>query len=100
MTTPQPQPVQPAKPAAKPLADPQEEKLRLAKEEEDQRAKTADPPVKTIADEQRERSAEIEEEGVEPWKEKRDMRPPGERPQQVPGVAPRNEKDASHPARK
>jgi hypothetical protein len=98
MTTPQPQPAKPAE--KKSLADPQEEKLRVAKEEEDQRAKTADPPVRTIADEQRERSAEIEAEGVEPWKEKRDMRPPGERPQQVPGVTPRNEKDASHPARK
>jgi hypothetical protein len=82
-------------PAHKPLADPQEEKLRLAKEEAEQRAKIADPPVKTVADEQRERSAEIEQEGVEPWKEKRDMRPPDQRPQQVAGVS----KDAGHPAK-
>jgi hypothetical protein len=33
-----------------------------------------DPPVKTIADEQRERSAEIEKEGIEAFKARLDQR--------------------------
>jgi translation initiation factor IF-2 len=37
-------------------------------------AKPAPAPVKTIADEQRERSEEIQREGVEAWKAKHDER--------------------------
>jgi hypothetical protein len=44
----------------------------------------------TIAEEQRRRSEEIEKEGVEPWKAKRDQRPDNEKPRQVEGVTPRS----------
>jgi hypothetical protein len=42
----------------------------------------------TIAEEQRRRSEEIDKEGVEKWKAKRDERPDDERPEQVKGVGP------------
>lgn len=46
------------------------------------------PPVHTIADEQRMRSAEVQAQGVEPWKQAHDERTEEERrPRQVPGVA-------------
>ena len=46
-----------------------------------------EPPVKTVADEQRERSEEIQKQGVEAWKAAHDGRSPEERQgRQVPGV--------------
>lgn len=60
-------------------------------EDEDETSKPEihDPPpaVKTIADEQRERSAEIERQGVEEWKAERDERTEEDKQgRQVPGV--------------
>ena len=47
------------------------------------------PPVRTIADEQRERSAEIQAQGVESWKAEHDERSEEDKkPHQVRGVAP------------
>jgi hypothetical protein len=47
-----------------------------------------EPLVQTVADEQRERSAEIEHEGVEKWKEQHDERAPEDRTNKpTPGVA-------------
>jgi hypothetical protein len=42
----------------------------------------------TIAEEQRRRAEEIDREGVEPWKAKRDERPDDEKPKPVKGVSP------------
>jgi hypothetical protein len=55
-------------------------------------AKPAAPsaePVRTIADEQRERSEEIQRQGVEAWKAAHDERGPDDKPKPVPGVSPR-----------
>jgi hypothetical protein len=81
MPTP-PQPARPAppQPAASPKTQPEPNGARAAPE--------PDPPVKTIADEQRERSEEIQAEGVERYKAKRDERDPRDRPRTVPGVSP------------
>jgi hypothetical protein len=46
-------------------------------------------PARTIADEQRERSEDIQRQGVEAWKAERDERDPDEKPRQVSGVSPR-----------
>jgi hypothetical protein len=43
-------------------------------------------PVKTIADEQRERSEEMQGEGMQAWKDEHDERDPDEKPKTVPGV--------------
>jgi hypothetical protein len=66
------------------------------KPEDPQAAKTSEPhpkppePVKTIADEQRERSDEIQREGVEAWKAKHDERTEDEKKGRVvTGVAHR-----------
>ena len=83
---PAPKPSDPHPPAAKapahPNADPQEAKVEGYQV-------SAEPPVETIADEQRERSAEIEEQGVDAWKAAHDERDPDEEPKVVPGVAHR-----------
>ena len=82
---PKPQTPPPA-PAPKP-ADPPEAKAKVeghaAKQPE------PEPPVKTVADEQRERSEEMQREGVEAWKAAHDERSEEERqPKQVPGSQP------------
>ena len=76
------QPKAPAK-----AAQHQPEPHPLAAEET---APTAAPaPVRTIADEQRERSAEIQAEGTEKWKQEHDERSAEEKQgRQVEGVAP------------
>ena len=52
-------------------------------------APAAPAPVRTIADEQRERSAEIQAEGTEKWKQEHDERSAEEKQgRQVEGVAP------------
>ena len=83
---PAPKPSDPHPPAAKapahPNADPQEAKAEGYKVD-------PVPPVQTIADEQRERSAEIEEQGVDAWKAVNDERSPDEKPKVVPGVSHR-----------
>ena len=83
---PAPKPSDPHPPAAKapvhPNADPQEAKAEGYKVD-------PVPPVETIADEQRERSAEIEEQGVDAWKAAQDERDPDEKPKVVPGVSHR-----------
>lgn len=81
---PAPKPSDPHPPAAKApspaQSDPQAAKVEGYKAE-------PEPPVKTVADEQRERSEEIQKQGVEAWKAAHDERSPEERQgRQVPGV--------------
>jgi hypothetical protein len=78
-TQPHPTPPPPARPAAPPPAA--QPTTPAAKPPE---------PVKTIADEQRERSEEIQREGVEAWKAKHDERTEDEKKGRVvTGVAHR-----------
>jgi colicin import membrane protein len=68
--------------------DPQEAKLELA--ESAARDRKVEPPVRTIADEQRERSEEMQKQGVEAWKAAHDSRSADEKqPKVVPGVPQR-----------
>jgi hypothetical protein len=84
-TQPHPEPPKPAPPPPKPPEDPQD-KTAATKAELELQKKQAGEPVKTIADEQRERSEEMEKEGVDKWMSKFDQRAPEERRQQIKGV--------------
>ena len=93
--TPPPAPPRPPNqpPAAAPVPeahskDPQEAKLELA--ESAARNRKVEPPVRTSADEQRERSEEMQREGIDAWKAKHDERSADEKqPKVVPGVSQR-----------
>jgi hypothetical protein len=67
--------------------DPQEAKLELA--ESGARDRKVEPPVRTIADEQRERSEEIQREGIDKWKAAHDERGAEDKPKVVPGIQQR-----------
>jgi hypothetical protein len=74
---PTPPPAKPATPPATPAKD-------------DPAKREPPPPVKTIADEQRQRSEDIQREGVEAWKAKHDERTEDEKKGRVvTGVAHR-----------
>ena len=82
---PAPKPSDPHPPAAKAPSPAHQPDPQAAKVEGYQAA--PEPPTKTIADEQRERSEEIQKQGVDAWKAAHDERSPEERQgRQVPGV--------------
>ena len=85
-----PPPVKPHDAAHAPEAfskDPQDAKLELA--ERAARDRKVEPPVRTIADEQRERSEEMQKQGIDAWKAAHDERDPDEKPKVVPGIQQR-----------
>lgn len=65
--------------------DPQESKLWPY---ELSATRAQEEPVRTVAQEQRERSEDMQAEGVERFKARRDDRDPRDRPRTVPGVSP------------